>query len=68
MTIPDESTIRWRKSTYSDNQANCVEVAFGDGWVLVHDSKHSDGVRLQFSRSEWLAFVRAVRDDQFLPW
>lgn len=67
MTTPDESAIRWRKSTRSD-QSNCVEIALSDGGVLVRDSKDPAGVRLQLSRTEWLAFVRAVRDDRFLPW
>lgn len=67
MTTPDESAIRWRKSTRS-GQVDCVEVALSNGGLLVRDSKDPDGVRLRFSRSEWLAFVRAVRDDRFLPW
>ena len=66
MTTPDESAIRWRKSTRS-GQVECVEVAFDNGQVLMRDSKDPDGARLRFSRPEWLAFVRAVRDDQFLP-
>ncbi|HEX2416977.1 MAG TPA: DUF397 domain-containing protein [Micromonosporaceae bacterium] len=67
MTTPDDSAIWWCKSRRSTSQGSCVEVAFGDGCVLVRDSKDPGGVRLRFSRSEWLAFVRAVRDDQFLP-
>lgn len=67
MRIPNESTVRWRKSTHSNAQGSCVEVAFADDSVLVRHSKDPGGPRLRFTRDEWLTFVAGVRDGEFLP-
>lgn len=57
----------WHKSTFSSGGDNCVEVAFaGDGSVGVRDSKQRGlGPVLEFTPSEWDAFLAGVRDDQF---
>jgi Domain of unknown function (DUF397) len=56
----------WRKSSHSDGTGNCVEVAAADPAVSIRDSKqHGRGPVLEFTRSEWEAFVRAVKDGQF---
>jgi hypothetical protein len=51
---------RWRKSSYSDNGGNCVEVGNGDN-VLVRDSKNPDGPRLAFGRDAWELFAAKVK-------
>jgi Domain of unknown function (DUF397) len=52
----------WRKSSYSDNQGNCVEVATQpDGTTLVRDTKDRDGSVLRFTAEEWEAFVTRVK-------
>lgn len=52
----------WRKSTYSNSSANCVEVAAGEGMVGVRDSKQeARGPVLEFSGDRWQAFLRAVK-------
>jgi hypothetical protein len=59
--------VEFRKSTFSQD-ANCVEVAFvGDGarQVLMRDSKHRSGAVLQFTQSEWDAFVKGARAGEF---
>lgn len=56
----------WRKSRYSDGTGNCVEVGIAESAVGVCDSKqHGRGPVLKFSRAEWDAFVRAVKDGEF---
>ncbi|WP_207943483.1 DUF397 domain-containing protein [Actinomadura sp. KC345] len=62
------SGLRWRKSTYSDNQGgDCVEVAGLDGaWedsrvVMVRDSKDADGPVLAFAPSAWRGLSTRIR-------
>ena len=53
------------KSSYSGT-ANCVEVAReSNGRVLVRHSEDATGLHLSFTESEWEAFVRGVKDDEF---
>jgi len=51
------STFRWRKSTRSGQQTNCVEVAHT--LDRIRDSKHPDGPPLRVDVSALLALVRA---------
>ncbi|MFE7590336.1 DUF397 domain-containing protein [Kitasatospora sp. NPDC057512] len=52
----------WRKSRYSANQGNCIEVADGfTGTVPVRDSKDPDGPALVFQAAAWSAFVTALK-------
>jgi hypothetical protein len=58
--------IEFRKSTFS--VSDCVEVGFVDNGVrqvVVRDSKHRSGAVLQFTHSEWDAFVKGVRAGEF---
>jgi len=56
----------WRKSSYSGNGGNCVEVAdLPGGRAAVRDSKHPDGPVLSFTRAEWEAFLAGARDGEF---
>jgi hypothetical protein len=52
---------RWRKSSYSGNGGNCVEVGQSADAVLVHDTKHRDGSVLTLSRAAWRALVESVK-------
>lgn len=58
--------VGWKKSTWSDI-GNCVEVAVAaDGSVGVRDSKQrGSGPVLEFTPSEWEAFVAGVRGGEF---
>ncbi len=59
--VHDLHNARWRKSSYSANE-NCVEVASNlPGVLAVRDSKNPPGPALVVSRSEWSAFLSAVR-------
>jgi hypothetical protein len=57
----DLSRAQWRKSSYSGNTGNCVEIADLGSAVAVRDSKDPDGPKLIFSHEEWAAFVRGMR-------
>jgi hypothetical protein len=58
----DLSRAEWRKSSYSGQDGNCVEVARDlPGLVAVRDSKEPDGAKLVISRAAWRAFIRAAR-------
>ncbi|MFF4156324.1 DUF397 domain-containing protein [Streptomyces sp. NPDC001678] len=59
----DLSRIVWRKSTYSDGQEDCLEVADpipGD-LIPVRDSKAPAGPTLLLPAGAWVEFVGAVR-------
>jgi Domain of unknown function (DUF397) len=60
----DFSDALWRKSSYSNGQANCVEVAAagqGGRFVAVRDSKAPDGSKLILAAPVWRQFVDAVK-------
>ncbi|MFF8032562.1 MULTISPECIES: DUF397 domain-containing protein [unclassified Streptomyces] len=49
----------FRKSSYSGQQGDCVEVAdTSDCGRVVRDSKRQDGPLLTVSRESWRAFLR----------
>ncbi|TNY36550.1 DUF397 domain-containing protein [Thermomonospora catenispora] len=64
MNRPDPAYATWRKSTYSGGGNNCVEVADLGAVVAVRDSKNPDGPALTLHRSQWTAFVRALKDSR----
>ena len=60
MTEIDLSRAEWRKSSYSSQSGNCVEVARNlPGLVAIRDSKAPDGAKLMVSREAWRAFLKA---------
>jgi hypothetical protein len=63
---PDLSDALWRKSSYSANGANCVEITSNlPGVVAVRDSKDRQGPALVFTPEAWRAFLNGVRADKF---
>lgn len=58
----DLTRARWRKSSRSGGQGNCVEVADNlPGVVAVRDSKDPSGPALVAEPSSWAAFAAAVK-------
>lgn len=67
MNSADLTGAVWRKSSRSNGQANCVEVAFlSDGRVAMRDTKDKgNGPALVFTPGEWAAFEGGVQDGEF---
>jgi hypothetical protein len=59
MRSTDRPDLLWRKSSHSNGQANCVEVA-AVGVVAVRDSKSPDGTRLTFAPDAWRQFIKRL--------
>jgi hypothetical protein len=60
-----ELSTAWRKSSYSGNGGNCVEV--GDGLahaIPVRDSKDPNGPALVFKPAAWTSFISAIRSNE----
>jgi len=55
----------FRISSFSGG-GNCVAVAIG-AKVLVRRSDPPDGAALEFTRDEWDAFVKGVKNGEFDP-
>ncbi|MFF3913257.1 DUF397 domain-containing protein [Streptomyces sp. NPDC001852] len=65
--IPDHdlSTTVWRKSSYSGNADNCLEVADAHPTLIpVRDSKTPHGPKLVFRPTTWSAFVDHLKRPQ----
>jgi hypothetical protein len=61
--MPDDDLTRaqWRKTRYSGNSGNCVEVAILDNGVAVRDSKDPDGPVLMLTHGSWRTFLRGMK-------
>lgn len=56
---------QWRKSSYSGNTGNCVEIAITGLVVAVRDSKDPGGAPLAFTPHEWQAFTKKAKAGQY---
>ncbi|WP_031069889.1 DUF397 domain-containing protein [Streptomyces sp. NRRL WC-3742] len=64
----DLAQAAWRKSSYSAQEGQCIEVADGfPGLMPVRDSKDPSGPSLTFPADAWQSFVTAIRASEFGP-
>jgi Domain of unknown function (DUF397) len=62
MTGIDLSRAEWRKSSYSSQDGNCVEVARNlPGLVALRDSQAPDEAKLVVSQETWRVFLKGLR-------
>ncbi|MFF7650597.1 DUF397 domain-containing protein [Streptomyces sp. NPDC007983] len=56
----------YRKSSYSGQEGNCVEIAVtAGGGRAVRDSKNPDGPSLRFTGEGWQAFLLGIERGTF---
>jgi hypothetical protein len=60
MDAPASSRTRWRTSSHSGSNGNCVQVARTGTMIAVRDSADSTGPVLTFAPRQWTAFTAAV--------
>ena len=65
MTAPELTGAVWRKSSRSNGQGQCVEIAQLNTAVAVRDSKDPSGAVLTFTPAEWTAFIQAAKAGEF---
>lgn len=58
------ATLAWRKSSYSENGANCVEVTPAAAGILLRDTKdRGAGPVITFTPVQWTMFLAEVASD-----
>ena len=60
------STGAWRKSSKSNSQGNCVELAaLPDGSIAVRNSRYPQGPALVYTRGEIGALIAGAKNGEF---
>ena len=61
MNYPDLSSALWRKSSYSSQNGQCVEIARLSQGVAVRDSKDPEGGKLLVDSASWRHFLHTLK-------
>jgi uncharacterized protein DUF397 len=61
MTHP--TSRRWRTSSYSGSNNNCIQAATSSPGIALRDSKHPHGPVLTISSHAWRDFIQAIKDN-----
>ncbi len=65
-TVSVFGVARWRKSSFSGYEGNCVEVApLNADAIAVRNSNHPDAGTVVFTRAEMGAWIKGVKADEF---
>ena len=64
-TTHPEPITPWRKSSYSGDTGDCVEVALlSSGRIGIRDSKNPAGPTFEVSMQSWCAFIAQIRNNE----
>jgi hypothetical protein len=64
--VGNDQALIFVKSSYSNGQGDCVEVAkTSDGGRAVRDSKNPKAPAHFYTGTEWAAFINGVKDGEF---
>ena len=66
MPARDLADVAWQKSSHSNSQGTCVELAgLPGGQIALRNSRHPDGPALIYTPAEIDAFIRGAKDGEF---
>ncbi|PRY02591.1 DUF397 domain-containing protein [Allonocardiopsis opalescens] len=58
--------VMWQKSSYSNSQGNCVEMArLANGEVAVRNSRFPEGPALVYTKAEVDALIQGMKSGEF---
>lgn len=61
----NNADIRWRTSSYSGSQGNCVEVGHAQDTIGVRDTKNRPDATLVFDVQTWSGFLTALKTGRY---
>ncbi|MDI2031481.1 DUF397 domain-containing protein [Saccharopolyspora sp. TS4A08] len=63
--MSDLSNATWRKSSYSADAGQCVEVAITSTAVGIRDSKNPHAAHLTTAPAQWAAFLTTLKAGRY---